>query len=137
MTPRESRMVGGWLALLCVLLLLWHPTTFALRASRGVGALPVRGALLGVMLIVDLGVTACGAAAAVALWRRQPIGVGMAKVALIAGGIFDLLRYTTTLVPNSLMPGDAPFYVVVTLIYFGGWLLYLFRSRRVREILDL
>jgi hypothetical protein len=41
--------------------------------------------------------------------------------------------YLTPYFPNNRLPGDTPFYVAGSLAYSGVWLMYLVRSRRVRN----
>jgi hypothetical protein len=134
---RDSPTTSRWLTVLWALLLIWGPATFVVRASRDVAAWQIRnGVSLGALLICDFGVTACGAAAAVSLMNRRAIGVPMARAALIGGAGVDLIRYTTTIAPNNLIPGDSGYYVAVSLLYHLAWLAYLFRSKHVREILS-
>ena len=49
--------VRGWLALLCVLLLVWQPISLGLVASSVLDALPARGAPLAALLSVRVLVT--------------------------------------------------------------------------------
>jgi hypothetical protein len=122
--------VGGWLLLLSRLLIVWHPLTFAIAAMD---AIAVRGAPVVAVLVLRIIVTAVGVAAGIALSNRHAGAVTLAKIALISSGATDLFVYSTPYFPNNRIPGDTIYYVAVSLAYHGGWLMYLFRSRRVRD----
>ncbi len=126
--------VGGWLLLLCRLLVVFHPLSLAVTASGALGALSVRGTAVASILILRLIVVGFGMAAGRALQHVQPGAVTLAKAALLASAAMDLFVYTTPYFPNNRVPGDTPLYVAATLAYHGAWLLYLARSKRVRAI---
>lgn len=128
----RSRSVGGWLLVLCALLLVWHPLSLGLSASAVLGRLPVRGLPLALVLVMRLLVTALGIAAGLALLTRRSAGVALAKAALVASAATDLFVYATPFYPNNRLPGDTIWYVAWSLAYHGVWLAYLFRSTRVR-----
>ena len=125
--------VGGWLALLCVLLLIWQPLSLALVASGVLDAVTVRGAPLAVLLFVRLLVTASGIAAGLALLARRPFAPAMAKASLAASTAMDAFVYSTSYFPSNRLPGDAPIVLATSLAYHAIWLAYLFRSRRVKN----
>lgn len=129
--PAEG--VRGWLLLLCKMLTIWHPVFFGLTAASALGALPVRGAPLGVVLLWRLAVTAFGIAAGIALYSRSGAAVTIATASLALSAATDVFVYTTPYFPSNRMPGDTPFYVAATITYYGSWLVYLRRSRRVRN----
>ena len=128
---RQPHGVGGWLLVLCALLLVWGPISFGLVASNALPALSVRGLPLALILATRVIVTAFGIAAGIALITRQGPAVTMAKVALVLSGATDLVVYGTPYFPSNRMPGDTPLYVAASLAYHGFWLAYLFRSKRV------
>jgi hypothetical protein len=129
--PR-SRPIGGWLLVLCALLLVWSPVSLGLVASNALPALSVRGFPLAVLLVARIVVAAVGIAAGIALLTRRESAVTMAKTALALSAATDLVVYTTPYFPSNRMPGDTPIYVGVSLAYHVLWLLYLIRSKRVR-----
>jgi hypothetical protein len=129
----EPARVGGWLLLLSRLLIVWHPLTLAIAAVRALDAIAVRGAPVVAVLVVRIIVTAVGVAAGIALSNRHAGAVTLAKIALISSGATDLFVYSTPYFPNNRIPGDTIYYVAASLAYHGGWLMYLFRSRRVRD----
>ena len=129
-----AEAVGGWLLLLCRLLVVFHPLALAVTASGALGALSVRGSAVALILILRLIVVGFGMAAGRALQQVQPGAVTLAKAAIVASAATDLFVYTTPYFPNNRPPGDTPLYVAATLAYHGAWLLYLARSRKVRAM---
>ena len=127
-----AEAVGGWLLLLCRLLVVFHPLALAVTASGALGALSVRGSAVALILILRLIVVGFGMAAGRALQQVQPGAVTLARAALLASAATDLFVYTTPYFPNNRPPGDTTYYVIASLAYHGAWLAYLARSRRVR-----
>jgi hypothetical protein len=126
--------VGGWLLLLCRLLVVFHPLALAVTASNALGSLSARGTPVALILIVRLIVVGFGMAAGRALQQLQPGAVTLAKAALLSSAATDVFVYTTPYFPNNRVPSDTPLYLAATLAYHGAWLLYLARSERVRAI---
>jgi hypothetical protein len=126
------RGVGGWLAVLCLLLLVWHPLNLALRAARALAAISQRGAPLALLIVAQLIVAGVGVAAGLSLSNQRRGAVGLAKSALLLAAGVDLLVYATPWMPNNRLPGTTPLYAAAALTYYGIWIAYLSRSRRVR-----
>jgi hypothetical protein len=124
--------VGGWLLLLCRLLVVFHPLSLAVTASGALGSLPARGAAVASILLLRVAVVGFGMAAGRALQQVQPGAVTLARAALLASAATDVFVYTTPYFPNNRPPGDTIYYVAASIAYHGAWLLYLARSRRVR-----
>jgi len=124
---------SGWLALLIVLLLVWQPISFGLVASTMVARLPSRGVPLALLLLTRVVVVGFGIAAGLALAARRPGGVTLAKASLVASAALDVFVYATPYFPTNLPPGDAPIYAALSVAYSAIWLVYLTRSKRVRE----
>jgi hypothetical protein len=127
-----AERVGGWLLLLCRLLVVFHPLSLAITASGALSALSVRGTAVALILILRLVVVGFGMAAGRALQTVQPGAVTLAKAALLASAATDVFVYTTSYFPNNRPPGDTMYYVAASLAYHAAWLIYLARSRRVR-----
>ena len=125
--------VGGWLLLLSRLLVVWQPLNLAVAAMGALDAIAVRGPAVVMVLVIRMIVTALGVAAGIALSDRHPGAVTLAKAALLCSAATDLFVYSTPYFPNNRMPGDTIYYVAGSLAYHGAWLMYLFRSRRVRN----
>jgi len=123
--------VGGWLLLLAALLIVWQPLSLGLVASSALEALPLRGLPLALVLLLRLVVTAVGIAAGLALAGRRPGAVELAKVSLALSAATDVFVYTTPYFPNNRFPGETPYYVAASLIYYGAWMAYLYRSKRI------
>ena len=126
--------VGGWLLLLCRLLVVFHPLSLAITASGALSALPARGTAVALILVLRLVVVGFGMAAGRALQTRQPGAVTLASAALAASAMTDVFVYTTPYFPNNRPPGDTVYYVAASLAYHGAWLAYLTLSRRVRAL---
>ncbi len=125
--------IGGWLLVLCVLLLVWGPISLGLVASSALPALYVRGLPFALLLTARIVVTAFGMAAGILLWTRRGPALPMAKAALVLSAATDLVVYTTPYFPSNRMPGDTPIAVAASLAYHALWLTYLFRSTRVKR----
>lgn len=127
----DTTGVAGWLRLLCLLLTIWEPLSFAVVAAASVNAVQVRG--VGVALV--LGARFVAAALCVAAGRsmldRRASGVALAKAALATSALVQVLSSLSPFLPSNRMPGDTPIYSTMTLVYYGAWLLYLMRSKRV------
>jgi hypothetical protein len=129
---RGAGGVGGWLLVLCLLLLVWQPLSLALTGSSALDSLAVRGLGLALALLMSVIVAAVGIAAGLALTGRRPGAVALARVSLVMSAAADVFVYTTPYFPNNRPPGTTPFYMAASLAYSGVWLLYLWRSKRVR-----
>jgi hypothetical protein len=131
--PRSPLRVGGWLALLCRLLIVFHPLSLAVTASGALTALSLRGLPVAAVLVLRLAVVGFGMAAGRALQNVQPGALALARTALLASAATDVFVYTTSYFPNNRFPGDTKYYVAATLTYHGAWLAYLALSKRVRD----
>ena len=136
-SPRAVNNVRGWLLVLCLLLLVWQPISLALVSSSVLDALAVRGLPLALVLMTRVLVTAFGIAAGLALLGRRAGAVTMAKVSLAVSAATDVFVYTTPFFPSNRPPGDTALVVGASLAYYGVWMMYLFRSRRVKETFSI
>jgi hypothetical protein len=125
--------IGGWLLVLCLLLLIWQPISLGLVASSMLDALASGGLPAVLILLTRLIVTGFGIAAGLALLGRRPGAVTLAKVSLALSAATDVFVYTTPFFPSNRAPGETPMYIAVALTYSIVWIVYLFRSKRVRE----
>jgi hypothetical protein len=125
--------VGGWLLVLCLLLLVWQPLSLGLVASSVLDSLAVRGWPLALVLLTRMLVTGFGIGAGLALLARRPGAVTLAKVSLALSAATDVFVYTTPLFPSDRPPGATPVYIGVSLAYSIVWMTYLTRSERVRD----
>jgi len=125
--------IGGWLWLLSLLLLAWQPLNLAVAAASALNALALRGWPLGALLVLRVGVTGFGMAAALAVLGLRPGGIALAKAAVAASAMTEILVYSTPYFPNNRPPGDTMLYATVSLAIHAIWLVFLFRSARVRD----
>jgi len=132
-TAGSAKSVGGWLLLLCLLLLVGQPINMAIRAGRALGSLPLRGLPLGLVLIGQLVVTGIGIGAGMALLGGRQGAPAFARAALILSAGMDVFIYSTPFMPNNRFPGTTPLVVGGSLLYHAIWIAYLSRSKRVRE----
>src|SRR3990172_7617489 len=75
--------VGGWLLLLCLLLLVGQPTNLAIGAARALGSLPMRGLPLALVVLGQLMVAGIGVAAGLALLGCRRGAATFAKGSLL------------------------------------------------------
>src|SRR5262249_20662090 len=116
-TSAEPEGVGGWLLILCRLLIVYQPVTTALSADSALRSLSMRGPGLVVAILVRLAVTGFTVAAGMALTNRAPGAVKLAAAALVTSAACDVFIYTTPYYPNNRPPGDTPLYVAASLLY--------------------
>lgn len=125
--------VGGWLLLLCLLLLVGQPINLALNAARALGSLPMRGLPLALVVLGQLMVAGIGVGAGLALLGGRRGAATFAKWSLLLSAGMDLFAYTTPFLPNNRLPGTTPIFIVASLTYYAIWIAYLSRSKRVRN----
>jgi hypothetical protein len=123
--PRQQTRATGLLLLLARILVIWQPVSLALNASQALSALPIRGTPLGLLLAWKVFVAGFSVAAGLALTDLRPGAVTLAKASLVLSAATDVFVYSTSYFPNDRMPGDTPFYVAASLLFYGGWLAYL------------
>jgi hypothetical protein len=108
--------------------------SLALVASDALRALPIRGTPLALVLLGRLIVAGFSVAAGQALTSVRPGAVALAKTSLVLSAAMDVFVLTTPYFPNNRVPGDTPFYVAASLIFYGSWFLYLLRSKQAKEL---
>ena len=128
--------VGGWLLLLCALLLVWQPVVLGVVATNAGHSLASRGAAFVVLLAARVLATSAGIAAGIALMGRAGTALPLTKIALTLVTAVDVFVYSTPYFPNNRVPGEAPLFVAATLANYVVWMVYLARSRRVRATFD-
>ena len=125
--------VGGWLLLLCLLLLVGQPINLAVRVARVLGSLPLRGWPLGLLIVGQLMVAGIGVGAGLALLGSRRRAATFTKWSLLLSAGMDLFVYSTPIMPNNRLPGTTPLYVIASLTYYAIWISYLSLSKRVRN----
>jgi hypothetical protein len=87
-----------------------------------------------VILVGRVMAAALGVAAGIALLGRQPGGVKLARLSLVASAVLDGIVYFAPSFPTSRAPGEGPWWMAAGIVYYGAWLIYLGRSRRVHAL---
>ncbi|MGE3959564.1 MAG: hypothetical protein AB7H96_22810 [Vicinamibacterales bacterium] len=131
---QEPADLGVWLRLLALLLVAWEPVAFAMVAAGATNAIGVRGTPVVLVLVARLAATALCVAAGRAVLDRRPSAPALVKGALIASAAVQIFATLTPFFPSNRLPGQAPFVAGATAIYYGAWLGYMWRARRVRDI---
>jgi hypothetical protein len=132
-SPDPRVAVGGWLLVLCLLLLIWQPINVGLTASRALNSITLGGVPVVLVMLLRLVVAGLGVAAGLALLSRRAGAVAFARAVLVASAATDAFVYLTPYFPSSRAPGETPIIVAVSLAYYTAWIVYLSRSRRVRR----
>jgi hypothetical protein len=122
---------------LCALLLIWQPLNLSLTMAGLVDELSRRGPGLALILLGRLLAAGLGIAAGLSLFQVKPGAVTIAKTSLTVSAIVDVVVYATPYSPSNRPPGDATIILIASLVYYGVWLAYLARSKRVRTTYDL
>jgi len=123
----------GWLLALSVALMVWQPLSLGLAASSALEAVAVRGWPLMIVIAIRVAVAGFGIAAGLAILGRHPGAITMAKASLALSAATDIFVYTTSYFPDNRIPGDTPFYVAASLVYYSAWMAYLIK-RTSREL---
>jgi len=126
-----TRRSQPWpLLVLMAVLIAEEPLTFALYASSVVDRVAERGALAVAVLLARVLVTAVGIAAGLAIWNGRPWAVAFARIAVALSAAATIVSAATGALPMSTPPGLRTPYLVATLVWDAGWILYLSRALR-------
>jgi hypothetical protein len=125
--------IGGWLQVLVRMLTLWHPIVYGLSAAAAFSAVSVRGPATAVVIVARLLCVAVGVAAGMALRTGRETAVKLAMVSLALSAAMDTYVFNSSYYPSNMKPGETPLYVAATAIYYALWILYLARSKRVKN----
>ncbi|HEY7498277.1 MAG TPA: hypothetical protein VH740_07180 [Vicinamibacterales bacterium] len=127
-------MPRGWIAVLCLALLLWWPVGFATELSTTLPSLGMRGVRGAIELLFHAIVAALAVAAVRALSIGMPSAPMLAAAALVSSAAASIQSLYWSVLPHQTMPGDALPMAVLAAAHAAVWLVYLWRSRRVREL---
>jgi hypothetical protein len=127
-------MPRGWLLVLCVVLLTWQPLTFAAEAASALPSLGMRGVLGTSELLVHGIVAALSFAAGWALWQRSPAAPRLATYAVGACGVVGVQSLYWSVLPSNVFPSDRLPLAALIVGHALAWLIYLRRSKRVRNL---
>ena len=123
-----------WLLLLCAVLMVWQPLTFAVEVSSSLTTLGMRGMFGAVELAAHGVVAAVSVAAGWALWQASPVGPKLARVAIVAIALAGVQSLYATALPSNVFPSDRLPLAVVTVAHSALWLAYLWRSVLIRAV---
>ena len=129
-------MPRGWLVVLCAVLILWRPFDFVFELLQSLPSLGMRGVPGALELLFHAVVAVISVAAVRALWSRQPVGPALAAVALIGSAAATVQTLYWTALPHQTIPGTEALLSAVAVVHAAIWLVYLKRSRQVREMLS-
>lgn len=127
---------GGFLLVLCVLLIVWDPIQLALTASAALPSLDIRGPMLGLVIVARVLVAAFGLAAGLALLTGRRAALIMVRLSIVITAAMQTFVYLTPFFPNNRAPGVEWIGAALSVLYAVGWLLYLARSDRVRNTFE-
>jgi hypothetical protein len=113
---------------------LWEPLNFASAAAATGSSIEFRGALALFELAVSGVIAVVAVAASWSLLHRAPHGIPLARLALVATTLRELLALYWTHLPSNVVPGTRGLYSVLMAAHAAAWLLYLARVRRRYEI---
>jgi hypothetical protein len=127
-------MPRGWLLLLCAVLFVWQPLTFAVEVASALPSIGMRGAAGAIELGVHGVVAALSFAAGWALWQTSPAGPMLATIAIAAGAAAGVQSLYWSVLPNNVFPSDRLPLAILIVATACAWLVYLRRSKRVRRL---
>jgi hypothetical protein len=123
----------GWLLLLCGILFVWQPSSFAVEAASTLPTLGMRGSAAVVELVFHGIVAALSAAAGWALWQSSPAGRALAAAAIGLVTIAGVQSLYWSVLPSNVFPADRLPIAALIVAHGIAWLIYLRRSRRFRS----
>jgi hypothetical protein len=127
-------VAGGWLLLLSRILIIYEPIILALSLSTLLPTLTVRGGVVAVVVVARVLVAGLSVAAGLAIRDLRPHGRTLATAALLSSAAMGLIILNTRILPSNRVPSDDLLYSAVLAAHHGAWLVYLWRSPRVRAL---
>jgi hypothetical protein len=124
----------GWPSVLCAALILWRPLDFVFELLSSLSSIGMRGVAGGIELLLHGGVAALSIAAVRALGASMPVGPPLAAVALVGSAAATVQSLYWSVLPHQTPPGTQLPLATLGVAHALVWLIYLKRSRRIREI---
>jgi hypothetical protein len=122
---------------LVFILAIWNPASLAQQAASAVWNIESRSALSLVFLAARLIITGVGVAAGIALWRRRPGAVWLARLSLVLFSVEAVVRLSSRVDLGSAPPGTRLPMAGLIIVHNAALYLYLQLSRRVRAVYGL
>jgi hypothetical protein len=120
--------------LLSRILLVYEPLVLALSLSTLLPMIAIRGPLVIAAVVVRVLVAGLSVAAGLALRDLRPHGRTLTTAALLSSAAVGLIILNTRILPSNRVPSDDLLYSAVLVAHHGAWLVYLWRSPRVRGL---
>ena len=120
--------------LLCLILAAWYPLNFAGELLKTFPSIRMRGPLAAVELLAHGLVAMTCVAAGRALWIGSPLGPTLARVALVLAALAAVQSLYWSTLPSQTMPGDELPLAILAVAHSAGWVVFLRRSERVRQM---
>lgn len=122
------------MAVLCAALLLWRPLDLALTLPLALPSMGMRGGRGIAELMFHAAVAALAVAAVRTLWSGMPAAPLLATAALIASAGASVQSLYWSVLPHQTVPSDRLPLAAIAVAHATLWLVYLARSRRIREM---
>jgi hypothetical protein len=119
---------------LAAILVLWEPLNFGSAAAATGRSVEFRGAVALIELAVSGVIAVVSVAAAWSLMNRAPHGIPIARMALIATTLREIVALYWTRLPSNVAPGTRGLSSAMMAAHAAAWLVYLARIRRNYEI---
>ena len=120
--------------LLCFILFVWAPWSFSMDLGVSLPSLGMRGPLAILELAAHFAATALAVAAGWSLWLSRPHGPMLARVAVIGLALVWVQSLYWTVLPRQTSPGSELPLAALSIAHAAVWLLYLYRSNRIRAM---
>jgi hypothetical protein len=127
-------MTRGWVLVLCAALLFWRPLDFVMELPLVLPSLGMRGAAGAVELVFHGAVAALAVGAVQALWTAAPAGPMLAGAAVSLSALASVQSLYWSVLPHQTAPGDELPLAALSIAHAAIWLVYLRRSRRIRDM---
>jgi hypothetical protein len=107
---------------------LWEPLNFASAAAATGRSLEFRGVIALIELVASGAIAVLSVAAAWSLLNGAPHRIPVARIALVATTLRELLALYWTRLPSNVAPGTRGVYSVMMVAHAAAWLVYLRRK---------
>jgi hypothetical protein len=124
------------LRLLCVVLFVFQPMTFAVELTQALPMLSFRGPVALLELVVHGIVAALSCAAGWSLWNSLPHGPGLARLALTCMAAVSVQSLYWSALPSQTRPGSELPLAVLAIAHSVAWIAFLYRTSHNQDQLS-